>query len=148
MPLHDADIKKLVKLDFVKWGVGESAYNFTCLGLSVFAKAGNRMGIARRCNLARLFLTLRKCQWKWGVSVTPNSEVAQILFRVSNSIITALTHLNLPTKSTEVLTRPHIVEHFRMAISNADRIIEKSSEDPLVLPDDSIKELAREGLLE
>ena len=103
------------------------------------------MGTARRCNLARLFLTLQKYQMDWD----PNhAAVAQILIRVSESIIIYLTHLNLPTKSTNLLTRPHFIEHYRIAIFLAHEMIEKSFEDRLILPSDSIEELKRAGLLQ
>ena len=105
------------------------------------------MGIARRCNLARLFLTLQRYQRDWELSETTHLEVAQILIRVSEVIITFLTHLNFPTKSTDLLTRPRFMEHFRTAMIFADEMMEKSSEDPLILPDDSIEELKRAGLL-
>ena len=152
MPLHDSDIKTLAKLDVTKpksIGLSITGSRFgteTYPGLSVFAKAGNRMGTARRCNLARLFLTLEK-HWRLGESVTAHREMAQIFIRVSESIITSLTHLNLPTKSTDLLTRPRFMEHFRTAIIFAEEMIEKSFEDRLMLPDDSIEELKRTGLL-
>ena len=153
MPLHDSDFKSLAKLhptgrkrDAVDV-ILEITIN-TSPGLSVFAKAGNRMGTARRCNLARLFFTLRKHQRDWELSVATHLEVAQTLIRVSESIITSLIYLNLPTKSTDLATRSRFVEHFRIAIINADIFIEKSSRDPLILPDDSIQELKHAGLLQ
>ena len=106
------------------------------------------MGTARRCNLARLFLTLRTYQWGWKPPVTTHPEVAQILIRVSESVVTFLTHLNLQPKSTDLFTRPHIVQHFSIAIVFAREFIEKSSEDPLILSDDTIEELNRARLLQ
>ena len=116
-------------------------------GLSVFAKAGNRMGTARRCNLARLFFTFQHNPWNY--SDTIHLEVAHILIRVSQSIITSLTHLNLPTQSTDLPTRPRFRDHFRFAIENAHQIINESSWNPfpLIVPDDYIGELKRAGLL-
>ena len=142
-PLHDSEIKKLAKLDILQSGPA----GYTYPAVSVFTKAGNRMGTARRCNLARLFLTLQRHQLGWGLLANTHVEVAQILIRVSDSIITSLAHLNLFTKSTDLITRPRFTAHFCAIITSADRIIEKSSEDPLVLPDECIEELRRAGLL-
>ena len=144
LPLHDSDFKRLANLDAVTWGTSGRTHP----GLSVFAKVGNRMGTARRCNLARLLFTLQKHQWFMAISGTAHLEVAQILIRVSASIITSLTYLNLPTKSTDLLTRPRFLDHFRFAMYHADRIIEESFENPLILPDDYIGELKRAGLLQ
>ena len=143
MPLHDSDFKRLAKLDSIQWAPYENLYP----GLSVFVKAGNRMGTARRCNLARLFFTFQQDQWSY--SDATHLEVAQILIRVSESIITSLTHLNLPTKSTDLHTRPRFLDHFRFARKHARQIIKGSSDNPLplILPDDYIEELRRAGLL-
>ena len=84
----------------------------------------------------------------WDPKRTIHAAVAQILIRVSESIIIYLTHLNLPTKSTDLLPRPHFIEHYHIAIFLANEMIEKSFEDRLILPDDSIEELKRAGLLQ
>jgi hypothetical protein len=55
--------------------------------MQVFAEVGNRMGIARRCNLARLFLTLQNRQSGLRPLVKSNFEGVQILIRVSNSVL-------------------------------------------------------------
>ncbi len=55
---------------------------FSYPGLSVFAKAGNRMGTARRCNLARLFFTIRKRQDRDDTLTLRRPEGFQILSRV------------------------------------------------------------------
>ena len=143
LPLHDSDFKRLAKLNVAARVNTRDIFP----GLSVFAKAGNRMGTARRCELARLFFTLEQ-----DPSVYSNTvylAVAQILIRVSESIIASLTHLNLPTKSTDLLTHPHFVLHFSFAIHRAHEILEESSENPfpLILPDDYIEELKRARLL-
>ena len=150
LPLHDSDFKRLAKLDAFIYRWSNSRRNLVYPGLSVFAKAGNRMGTPRRCNLARLFFTLQRYQWGSLLSDTTHLEVAEILIRVRESIITSVTQLNLPTKSTDLRNRPRFASHFTYAISDADRIIEKSSENPfpLILPDDYIEELKRAGLLE
>ena len=117
-------------------------------GHSVFAKAGNRMGTARRCNLARLFFTLQQ-HWQVRPPDITQLEVAQILIRVSESMITSPTYLNLPTKSTDLTARPRFAGHFRYAMEYAHLIIEESSVNPspLILPDDYIGEWKRAGLL-
>ena len=46
---------------------------------------GDRMGVTRRCHLARLFITLQRCQLGLGSLVTSNPEGVQILIRVSDS---------------------------------------------------------------
>ncbi len=92
LPLHDSDIKRLAKLDVVERrtipieaAMGRSFSSiYTYPGHIVFAKAGNRMGTARRCNLARLFSTLRRHQVRLD-SFRP--EGAQILTRVSESAL-------------------------------------------------------------
>ena len=146
LPLHDSDFKRLAKLDYIQW----APYGHIYPGLSVFVKAGNRMGTARRCNLARLFFIFKKHQWNWDVGNTTYLEVAQILIRVRESIITSVTQLNLPTKSPDLPTGLRFGGHLRVAISYAHQIIEKSSWNPfpLILPDDYIEELKRAGLLE
>ena len=143
LPLHDSDFKKLAKLDL--FGVGTA---IPIPGLSVFAKAGNRMGTARRCNLARLFFTLQQ-HWQWELSNTIYIELAQILIRVSESIITSLTRLNLPTQSTDLHTRLLVVDHLTCAIYYAHSLIRLSSGNPfpLILPDDYIGELERAGFV-
>lgn len=50
------------------------------------AKAGNRMGVARRCNFARLFLTLKRHQGSWS-QVQSHPEWIQILTGVSESVL-------------------------------------------------------------
>ena len=144
MPLNDSDFKRLAKLDAINWSTDPRLYP----GLSVFAKAGNRMGTSRRCNLARLFFTLQH-QWRSRWVDTTYLELTQILIRVSESIFTSLTYLNLPTKSTDLRARAHFVNHLHFATSYAHQIIEESSENPfpLILPDDYIRELKRAGLL-
>jgi len=55
--------------------------------ISAIADAGNRMGTARRCNLARLFLILLVWPGKMYELVVPNPEGVQILIRVSDSVL-------------------------------------------------------------
>ena len=89
LPLNDVDVKRLAKLDAIErrtitveptMGRAFSSI-YTYPGHTVFAKAGNRMGTARRCNLARLFSMLRRHQDRID-SLRP--EGAQILTRVSD----------------------------------------------------------------
>ena len=77
LPLSDSEIKKLIKLDSGR------AYAMVC----VLAKAGNRMGTSRRCNLAKLFLTLRKHQEGLQPLVMSHPEGVQMVTRVSESML-------------------------------------------------------------
>ena len=77
LPLHDLDIKRLAKLDPTRLHAATG----------VFAKAGNRMGIARRYSLARLFLTIRRHQYNMEEFTTLFPVVVQILTRVSESVL-------------------------------------------------------------
>ena len=52
----------------------------------IIAKAINRMGAARRCNLVRLFLTLQRHQ-VWQSWLLYHHDGIQILTRVSESIL-------------------------------------------------------------
>ena len=151
LPLHDSDIKRLAKLVVYRLDSGletvASSDIYTCPGLSVVAKAGNRMGTARRCNLAKLLCTLRGHQNPRDFS---NPEGVQILTRVSlcYSINTSLTHLNLPSKITDLLPGSRLPDHFHVAVVHVNNMVEKSSQDSLILPDDFIEELKRAGLLQ
>jgi len=74
LPLLDTEIKGLAKLAY-QWPPTE--------GIKILAKAGNRMGTARRCNLARLICTH---QVGWS-SVLAQPDGIQILTRVSESVL-------------------------------------------------------------
>jgi len=55
--------------------------------MSAIADTGNRMGTARRCNLARLFLVLQVQPGGGYELVKSNLEGVQILIRVSDSLL-------------------------------------------------------------
>jgi len=55
--------------------------------VNILAKAGNRMGTARRCNLARLICTLRHQNKHWWSPIMSQPEGIQILTRVSDSVL-------------------------------------------------------------
>jgi len=74
LPLQDAGIKGLAKLAD-QWPRTEA--------IKLLAKAGNRMGTARRCNLAR-FISTHQIRWS---SVTEQPDGIQILTRVSESVL-------------------------------------------------------------
>ena len=74
LPLQDAEIKGLAKLTY-QWPPTE--------GIKILAKAGNRMGTARRCNLARFISTHQIRQ----SPVTDQPDGIQILTRVSESVL-------------------------------------------------------------
>ena len=149
LPLHDSDIKRLAKLIVYRLDAGldtvASSDIYTCPGLSIIAKAGNRMGTARRCNLAKLLCTLRRHQNPRDFS---DPGGIQVLTRVGlcYSINTSLTHLNLPSKITDVLPGSRLPDHFNVAVVHVDNMVEKTSNDSLMLPDDFIEELKRAGL--
>lgn len=87
LPLHDSDIKSLIKMDssirsLTKWDI-VPVYPVT----RVFGRAGNRMGAARRCILARVFLTLRRHQQDLSPLVNSQPEGVQILTRVSEVVL-------------------------------------------------------------
>lgn len=87
LPLHDSDIKDLIKMDSTirsqtKWDI-VPRYPVT----RVFGRAGNRMGAARRYTLARVFLTLQKHQQDLSPLVNSQPEGVQILTRVSEFVL-------------------------------------------------------------
>ena len=92
LPLHDSDVKRLAKLDVIERrtiatepSMGRAFSSiYTYPGHIIFAKAGNRMGTARRCNFAKLLSTLGRHQTRFD-SFRP--EGAQILTRVSESVL-------------------------------------------------------------
>jgi len=55
--------------------------------LRAFAEVGNKMGTARRCNLAKLFFTLQSRQLRVDDLVKSNPEGFQILIRVSEPVL-------------------------------------------------------------
>ena len=153
LPLHDSDVKRLTKLDAYKPGFGRmsitgwSYHLGTFPGLSVFAEAGNRMGTARRCNLARLFLILRQDLQR---PVIYQPEGVQILTRVSESVLfnCHFPHpFELAPKTPDVLPHSHLANHFSKAIEEIEQIIKGRLYVALILPGDFIKELKRAGLL-
>jgi len=73
LPLLDAEIKGLAKLAYQRPSTEAR---------KILAKAGNRMGTARRCNLARFICTHRI---KW--SMITDEPGIQILTRVSESAL-------------------------------------------------------------
>jgi len=78
LPLQDLDIKKLAKqANFPRYS--DVAF--------AFAEIGNRMSTARRCNLAKFFLTLQSRQQNLEPLVMSNPEGVQILIQVSDSLL-------------------------------------------------------------
>jgi len=78
LPLQDSVIKYLDR---------PHGSNDTKEVLRVFAEVGNEMGTARRCNLAKLFLTLQIRQPGVRELAESNPEGVQILIRVSDSLL-------------------------------------------------------------
>jgi len=147
LPLHDSDVKSLIKMDssirsLTKWDI-IPVYPVT----RVFGKAANRMGTARRCTIARLFLTLQKHQSDLSPLVNSQPEGVQMLTWVSELINTSRIHLNSLIKTTDLIPHSRLVDHFATGIQNIQNIINKPFGDSLILPDDSIKELKLAGLL-
>jgi hypothetical protein len=130
LPLHDSDIKRLSKLD------GSEPDAVTC----VFANAGNRMGMARRCNLARLFLSLRSHQRDLQEFVMVSPEGFQSLTRVSLYHFID-THLSFPTKTTDLPPYSPLVYHFDTAIRDTRIDSTDFFRNTLILPPDTVKEL-------
>ena len=153
LPLHDSDVKRLTRLDafetvLVKYiEVERYKRRPSYPGLRVFAEAGNRMGTARRCSLARLFLTLRQ---DLQLPVTSHPEGVQILTRVSESVLFNC-HFPHPSeftlKTPDVLPHSRLADHFSNAIEEIKPLIKSDFGTALMLPDDSIEELKRAGLL-
>jgi hypothetical protein len=73
----DSNIRSLTKWDILP------VYPVT----RVFSKATNRMGVARRCAVARLFLTLQRHQPDLSLLVNSQPEGVQILTRVSEFVL-------------------------------------------------------------
>jgi len=115
----------------------------------IFAKAGNRMGTARRYNLAILFLTLRRHEQLLYSRMDRNSKGIQILTWVSESVPfhLKLTHLNSPTKNPDFVPNSRLVWQFFRAIKRTNFATDKSSEDSLILPEDFFQQLKHAGLL-
>jgi len=112
----------------------------------VLAKAGNRMGTARRCNLARLISTLLHYPGYWDSRKESLPDVFKILTRVVSlycPINALLTHLKTPS-----LITPRSVANFYIAVINIKFVTDKSSESSLILPEGFIEELRRAGLPE
>jgi len=112
----------------------------------MLAKAGNRMGTARRCNLARLISTLLHhsgyCNSRKGYL----PDLIQILTRVVSlyySINAFLTHLKTPS-----LITPRSTYNFDTAVLFIKFVTNKSSEGSLILPEEFIEELRHAGLLD
>ena len=140
LPLNDSDIKRLAKLDI----------DHTYAVRRVFTKASNRMGTARRCDLARLFLTLRNHQQGLRPLVNSHPEGVQIITRVSESVLFHehfLTHLNSPAKIPDLLPHSRLADHFDTAIQGINLVINTDFEEPLIIPDHFVKELEHAGLL-
>jgi len=111
----------------------------------MLAKAGNRMGTARRCNLARLISTLLLDQSDWSSREGYVPDVIQILTRVVSlcySINAFLTHLKTPSIIT-----PRSTYNFDTAVFCIKFVTNKSSEGSLILPEDFIEELRHAGLV-
>jgi len=141
LPLQDAEIKKLAKLP--SWGL-DGNYD-TKVVANMLAKAGNGMGTARHCNLARLISTLLLDQSDWSSQKRYLPDVIQILTWVVSlyySVNTFLTHLKTPS-----LLTPHSLENFKVAVLYIKFITNKSSEGSLILPEDFIEELRHAGLV-
>ena len=142
LPLHDSDIKKVAKLPYDDGNYRDAR--------RIFAMAGNRVATARRCNLARLFLTLHgRHELALPEMIWSNPEGIQILTRVSpyHSINTFLTHLNSPTKYPSFVPNSDLLWHIGIVMQRTKFITDKSSEDSLILPEDFIEELKHAGLL-
>ena len=116
----------------------------------ILSKAGNRMGTARRCNLARLFLTLRSHQQTLRVFAVSNPEGIQILTRVSESVIFRLLFprpSNSPTKMPDFAPNyllADCVDAFIRCIGVGDY---SQHPNALLLPYDFTQELKHAGLL-
>jgi len=90
---------------------------------NTLAKAGNAMGTARRCNLARLISTLLLDQSDWSSQKGYLPDVIQILTRVVSlyySINALLIHLKTPS-----LLTPRSVENFKIAVLNTKFVTNK-----------------------
>ena len=116
----------------------------------VFAKAGNRMGTAKRCNLARLFLTLRNHQQALRVFAVSNPEGIQILTRVGEPV---LFHQLFPHPSDPFTKIPDFAPNYQLA-DCVDAFIRcigvgnyGSHPNALVLPNDFTQTLKHAGLL-
>jgi len=134
LPLHEPEIKKLAKLDYAPDMV------------RLVAMAGNRMGTARRCNVARLFLILRR-EYALSRLLKSNMEGIRILTRVSESVPF---HYHFPDPLNCLMKTPGLVSPFcpafgfTMAIQRIEFttfVTSKSSKDSLILPEDFIIEL-------
>jgi len=113
--------------------------------VNILAKAGNRMGTARRCNLARLISTILLHRGKWVSRNRYLPDMVQILTRVVslyNSINAFLTHLKTPS-----LLTLRVVDNFDTAVYGIKFVTNKSSESSLILPEDFIEELRHAGLV-
>jgi hypothetical protein len=141
LPLYDSEIKRLAKLPGLLFGTGHGSNV-----MRIFAKAGNRMGTARRCNLARLFLTLRLHQL-WYSKVMSHSEGIQILTRVSESVLFHEHFPDPPTKTPAFPLGSPLVSHFAVTVMDIRFDTDTSSEDSLILPEGFIKELGHARLL-
>jgi len=112
---------------------------------NILAKAGNRMGTARRCNLARLISTLLLDQSDWSSREGYVPDVIQIFTRVVSlyySINAFLTHVKTPS-----LITPHSMYNFSIAVGWIKFVTNKSSEGSLILPEDFIVELRHAGVV-
>jgi len=115
------------------------------VAVNILAKAGNGMGTARRCNLARLISTLLNYSSGWDSRNRYLPDVIQILTRVVSlyySINAFLTHLKTPS-----LLTPRSADNFDAAVWSIKFVTNKSSEISLILPEDFIEELRHAGLL-
>ena len=142
LPLQDSDIKALIKqnshlLEFDISGSG-TLFLFDPMPRIIF-RAGNRMGTARRCNLARLCLNLERDEHSRS-----DPEWIEILTRVSELINTSLINPNSPIKPTDLPMYSRMVKFGHPTISSLARAIEL---ELLILPEDSIRELKHDGLL-
>jgi len=82
LSLQDPEIKRLAKIP------QRVALDEPNVVVNILTKAGNSMGTARRCNLARLIRTLRHHQLNWPWSpIMSQPEGIQILTRVSESVL-------------------------------------------------------------
>jgi len=117
--------------------------------LVVIARVGNRMGTARRCDLARLFLTLWIQPYTVYQLVESNPEGVQILIRVSDSVYSInilVTYLNSYTKTSDLLPYSGLATRFGEIIDHGRGLISSFSGPRLVLPAAFIKELRDAGL--
>ena len=142
LPLQDSDIKALIKQPLVFEMLGFETLFLLDSMTHIIVQAGNRMGTARRCNLAILCLNLERdkrsrSDQEWILIFTRVSELY-------STINTSLINPNPPIKITDLPLYARLVKYRHPTISDLADAIEVNL---LLLPEDSIRELKHAGLL-